>query len=322
MSDHTKAAPSIPATMSAVRLLSPDGPAALEMQLIETPRPEADEVLVRVRAAAITRDELEWPVDRLPATPSYECSGEVVAVGAGVGDPAVGDTVFALTGFHSDGAAAELAVVGAALLASKPRRLGFVESAAVPLAALSAWQGLFDHGRVEAGQRVLIHGATGGVGGYAVQLARQRGAHVIGTASTQHLELARKLGADEVIDSGSRDLTNALEPVDVVFDTVGGERLQRSPEVLIPGGRLVSVAADPPSEDASGRPIEAVYFVVEPNGVQLAEIAALVDDGQLRPTIDAVFPLADARAAFERSLGAHGPGKIVLADVDDRGRAG
>ena len=141
------------------------------------------EALVRVHAAAITRDELEWPLDRLPAIPSYELSGVVAALGPVVGDVAVGDAVYALTAFDRDGVAAEYAAVPAALLAPKPRRLDHVESAAVPLAALSAWQGLFEHGGLEAGERVLIHGATGGVGHFATQLARRRGAYVTATTS-------------------------------------------------------------------------------------------------------------------------------------------
>jgi len=295
--------------MKAVRLHPPGGAESLRLEEIPTPEAGHGEALVRVHAAAITRDELEWPEDRLPATPSYELSGVVAAVGPSVAEVAVGDEVYALTGFDRDGAASEYALVRAGLLASKPRSLDHVESAAVPLAALSAWQGLLDHGRLEAGQRVLVHGAAGGVGHFAVQLARERGAHAIGTTSTPGLDLVRELGADEVIDSTTTRFEDVVEPVDLVFDTGGGERLARSPMVVRPGGRIVSVATEPPP-DVEG--ITAVYFVVEPNREQLLEIAALVDAGELRPRIDRVFPLADARAAFERSLSAHGAGKIVL----------
>ena len=151
-------------TMHAVRLHRPEGPAGLEIDQVPVPAIDATDVLVRVRAAAVTRDELEWPLDRLPAIPSYEVSGIVEAVGADVTQVAVGDEVFALTPFDRDGCAAELAVIPAHALASKPGTLGHAESAALPLAGLSAWQGLIDHGRLEAGQRVLIHGAAGGVG--------------------------------------------------------------------------------------------------------------------------------------------------------------
>jgi NADPH:quinone reductase-like Zn-dependent oxidoreductase len=213
--------------------------------------------------------------------------------------------VYALTPFDRDGVAATYAAVPADLLAPKPATLGHVESAAIPLAALSAWQGLFDHGRLEAGERVLIHGAAGGVGHFATQLGRSRGAHVIGTASAASLDAVRELGAHEAFDS--RD-TGDVEPVDLVFDTVGGELLRRSAAMLRPGGRLVSVAEEPPPAET----VETTYFVVEPNRDQLVEIARLVDDGSLRPAIDSVYPLSEATAGFERSLARGKRGKVVL----------
>jgi NADPH:quinone reductase-like Zn-dependent oxidoreductase len=303
--------------MRAVRLHEPGGVEALRVEEVATPDPGPEDVLVQVHAAAITRDELEWPTDRLPATPSYELSGVVVAIGPEAEGVKPGDAVYALTGFDRDGAAAEYALVSAPFLAPKPRTLDHVQSSAIPLAALSAWQGLFVHGRLERGQRVLIHGAAGGVGHFAVQLARRHGAHVIGTTSPGGVDAVRALGVDEVIDHTAVRFEDAVEPVDLVFDSAGGERLERSPAVVKKGGRLVSVATDPPSEAAAARGIEAVYFVVEPNRAQLVEIAALVDAGDLRPTIDTVYPLAQARTAFERTLGVHGTGKIVLRVVDE-----
>src|SRR5919205_4279367 len=169
--------------MRAVRLRAPGGPGQLAIEEIDRPRPGRGEALVRVHAAAITRDELQWPVDRLPAIPSYEVAGVVEEAGPGVAAVAPGDEVFALTPFDRDGVAADYAALPAELLAPKPRSFSRAESAAIPLPALTAWQGLFDHGRLDAGERVLIHGATGGVGGFAVQLARAAGAHVIGTPS-------------------------------------------------------------------------------------------------------------------------------------------
>jgi NADPH:quinone reductase-like Zn-dependent oxidoreductase len=298
----------VPAVMLAVRLHAPGDPARLVAEQLPTPRPGAGEALVRVHAAAITRGELDWPADRLPAIPSYEFSGVVAAVGPGVEQVRVGEAVYALGDFGRDGAAADYTVVDAGLLAPKPRTLDHLQSAAIPLAGLGAWQGLFEHGRLAAGQRVLIHGAAGGVGAFAVQLAHWRGAHVIGTASTANLETVRALGADQVLDHTTTRFEDAVEPVDVVFDTAGGDRLERSPAVLRPGGRLVSVAEEPP--DAAG--ITASYFVVAPNRRQLVELAEAADRGELRPVIDQVFPLGDARQAFERSLGNHRPGKIVL----------
>jgi NADPH:quinone reductase-like Zn-dependent oxidoreductase len=229
----------------------------LKVEEIGSPSPGPGEVLVRVHAAAITRDELDWPVDRLPAIPSYELSGVVVGSG---------EEVYALTPFDRDGVAAEYAVVPAEVLAPKPERLSHVEAAALPMGGLSAWQALFVHGRLARGERVLVTGASGGVGHIAVQLARHAGAHVV-----------------------------ASGPTDLVFDTRGGQ---------IPAAeRVVTIAAEAPG---------ATYFVVEPAREQLVELAALVDAGELRPEVDAVFPLSDAEAAFDR-VAAHGKrGKVVI----------
>jgi len=241
----------------------------------------------------------------------------VVAGSTDDSEVSIGDPVFALSSFDRDGAAAEYVAVPAQILARKPGTLGYVESAAVPLAALSAWQGLFDHGDLQSGQTVLIHGAAGGVGSCAIQLAHQRGAHVIGTASTRNLEAARKLGADQIIDSTTDRFEEAVKQVDLVFDTVGGDRLERSLAVLRAGGRLVSVAEEPPGERAAALWINATYFVVEPNRPQLLALARWIDSGVVRPLIDEVFPIADARKAFECSLGGHGAGKIVLRVADE-----
>jgi NADPH:quinone reductase-like Zn-dependent oxidoreductase len=266
-----------------------------------------------VHAAAITRDELEWPLDRLPAIPSYELSGVVVAVAADDDTVSVGDEVYALTQFDRDGVAAEYAAVPVALLAPKPSSLSHVESAAVPLPALSAWQGVFTHGALEPGERVLVHGAVGGVGQFATQLARWRGAYVIATASPDGLDAARALGAHEVLDGRSRRFDEELGAVDLVFDTVGGELFERAPALLADRGRLVSVAEEPPGE--------GTYFVVEPSREQLLEVARLVDSGQLRVAIDSTFALADAAAAFERSLASGKRGKVVIQIVGKRASA-
>ncbi len=307
----------IPTRMNAVRLRAAAGPAGLVYEPIETPLPKAGEVLVRVHAAAITRDELDWPIKRLPAIPSYEFSGVVAALGQGVNDLTIGEAVYALSAFDRDGAAADYVVVSREFVALKPRTLDHVESAALPLAALTAWQGLFEHGHLIQGQRVLIHGATGGVGHLAVQLAHQCGAYVIGTVSTANIESARQLGIAEIIDHTTTRFEEVVHPVDLVFDTAGGDRLDRSPSIVRPGGRLVSVASEPSQERAAAHGIEALYFVVEPNGQQLNELTKRIEAGQLRPAIAAVFPLVDARQAFECSLTAHKSGKIVLRIADN-----
>jgi NADPH:quinone reductase-like Zn-dependent oxidoreductase len=301
-------------TMWAIRLHTPGGPSELVLERIETPHPGPGEALVRVHAAAITPDELTWPTDRLPAIPSYELSGEVAAVAPDVDTIAVGEPVWALAAFDRDGAAAEYVVVSVALLAPKPRSLDHQESAAVPLSALSAWQALFDHGGLEDGGRVLIHGAAGGVGHFATQLARGRGAYVIGTSSPASADLARSFGAHEVLDPTNVRFEDSLEPVDLVFDTVGGDLLERSLAVIRPGGRLVSVAEEPP-EVAPERKIGTTYFVVEPNREQLVQLGGMIDAGDLRPAIDSVFPLSDAAAAFERSMASGKRGKVILRVV-------
>jgi NADPH:quinone reductase-like Zn-dependent oxidoreductase len=292
----------VPRTMEAIRLHTP-GVDGLRHETIDTPSLQFGEALVEVHAAAITRDELEWPLDRLPAVPSYELSGVVAAVADDIDAVSVGDEVYALTPFDRDGVAAEYAAVLATTLAPKPSTLDHVESAAVPLPALSAWQGLFVHGGLEPGQRVLVHGAVGGVGQFATQLARWRGAHVVATASPQAFEGARALGAHEVID-GRTDLDDGVSPVDLVFDTVGGELLEHAPALLTNGGRLVSIAGEPPGE--------GTYFVVEPSREQLVELTRLVDSGELRVAIDSTFALSDAAAAFERSLASGKQGKVVI----------
>jgi NADPH:quinone reductase-like Zn-dependent oxidoreductase len=296
----------IPETMRAVRLHSPGSLSDLVVEDVDVPTPGPGEALVRIHAAAITRDELTWPLDRLPATPSYELSGVVAAVGPGAQDVGAGDAVYALTPFDRDGAAAGFAVVPTACLAPKPRSLGDAETAALPLAGLSAWQGLFVHGGLEHGERVLIHGAAGGVGHLATQLARWRGAYVVGTATGSGVEAAKAFGADEVIDGSSARFEDAIEPVDLVFDTVGGDALGRSGSVLREGGRVVSIAEEPPEGMA------ATYFVVEPDRDQLVVLARLVDDGAVRTSIDSVFPLEDAAKAFERLTAPGKRGKVVL----------
>jgi NADPH:quinone reductase-like Zn-dependent oxidoreductase len=301
-------------TMSAVRLRAPGGIGALAVEQGDIPDPGPGEALVRVHAAAITRDELDWPTDRLPAIPSYELSGTVEAPAPDTAGLAVGDAVYALTPFDADGVAAEYAAVPARLLAPKPRTLTHVEAAALPLAGLTAWQGLFGHGRLAEGERVLIHGAAGGVGHLAVQLARWRGAHVIGTATGAGVQRAREFGAHEVIDRASARFEEAAGTVDLVFDTVGGGALARSAAVLRQGGRIVCVAEEPPPAVAEAA--ETVYFVVEPSRGQLAELARLADTGVIRPAIDSVFPLARARQAFQRVMMAGKSGKVVLEISD------
>ena len=300
-------------TMRALRLhvaakTTADG-WGLELDDVPVPRVQAGEMLVRVHAAAITRDELEWPVDRLPAIPSYEVSGVVTEVSPDVEEWRTGDEVFALTPFDRDGAACEYVAVPVSVLARKPASLSHVEAAAVPMPALTAWQGLFERGGLTAGERVLILGAAGGVGHAATQLARDHGAQVVAAASAARLQAARDLRAHEVVDA-TEPFDGSFAPVDLVFDTVGGDALARAFAVVRPGGRIVSVAEEPP--ETGRRDVTALYFVVEQSGDQLAELAGLIDAGRFLPEVDSVYPLADAAAAFTRvhERGKHG--KVVL----------
>lgn len=303
----------IPAQMKAIRLHPPGGVDGLVFEDVETPSPRSREALVKVHAAAITRDELSWRADELPAIPSYELSGIVVERGEAAESVVVGQPVYGLTGFDRDGVAAEYAAVPATELAAKPESLTHVEAAAIPLPALSAIQGLFDHGQLEKNQRVLIHGGAGGVGAFAIQLARIRGAYVIATTSKRRVDTARLLAADEVLDHTASDFTT-IEPVDLVFDTAGGERLRRSIDVLRPGGRLISVAEDPPVEIARQAGIEAKWYLVQSRPDQLVELAHLVDQGRLRGTVDETYHLTEAGEAFARLEGGS-TGKIVLTVV-------
>ena len=307
----TDAAPS----MRAVRLHEAGGPDQLSLDRVAVPTPGPGEVLVRVHSAAITRDELEWPVDRLPAIPSYELSGVVASVSAGVDPALIGQAVFGLTAFDRDGAAADFAAVPAELLAPKPDNLDHSHAATLPLPGLSAWQGLFEHGGLYKEQRVLILGATGGVGQFATQLARLHGAYVIGTASRASRELAGRLGAQEVLDPADADALTGLAPVDLVFDTVGGDLVRGAGARIRSGGRLVSVAAEPPKPTDDS--VATTYFVVEPNRDQLAELGRLAGNGDLLAAVDSVFPLERAREAFARSQASRKHGKVVLSVVDE-----
>jgi NADPH:quinone reductase-like Zn-dependent oxidoreductase len=279
------------------------------------------DVLLRVHASGVTPSELEWSgtwIDRTgvprtpPIVPGHEVAGVVETLGPTVEDLAVGDAVYGFIDSRRDGADAEYVAVRATELAPKPATLTFTEAAAVPLSALTAWQALFDQGDLQAGQRVLIHGGAGGVGSFAVQLARWRGAHVAATASARDAELVRKLGAAEVIDYRVRRFEEAVADMDLVFDTVGGETWERSWDVLRPGGRLVSIAVPRPPEREGPAGRRAIWFVVEPNRSQLIEIGGLIDGGHVRPIVSAVLPLERGREAYGPSPHSSGPGKIVL----------
>ena len=306
--------------MRAIRVHSREGTRAMVCEKVAIPRPASGEALVRVHAAGITPTEFTWNStfvrrdgkERLPIVPGFEFSGTVAALGQGVSDFAVGEEVYGLLDFWRDGAAADYVVVDAAYLALKPGSIDHVRAAAIPLSGLTAWQALFDHGNLKPGERVLVHGAAGGVGSYAVQLAHHRGAHVRATASAGRETYQRDLGADEVIDYPGERFEERVGKVDLVLDTVGGETLERSWSVVRAGGTLVTIVGDVSDDRAKATGIRAVSMLVEPHRSELIEIARQVDTGALRSMVDATFPLESAREAYERGSAGLLRGMTVL----------
>jgi len=310
--------------MRAIRLHGRGGPEQLVVEEAPDPQPGRGEILVRVHAVGITAGELSWPTnysdragkDRLPSIPGHDVSGVAEAIGPDVAIAKVGEEVYGLTDFWRDGACAEYVVARAQDLAVKPQTLGHTRAAAVPTAALTAWQALFDHGSLKKGQRILVHGAAGSVGTFAVQLASWAGAFAIGTASADNSDLLRELGAQEVIDYHAVRFEDEVRDLDLVLDTIGGYTLTRSYGVVRAGGVIVSLVAELDQQALNQRSIRGAHFVVEPNRDELIEVARLIDAGSLRPVIATVFPLTEARQAFELSLGHHTRGKIVLSVID------
>jgi NADPH:quinone reductase-like Zn-dependent oxidoreductase len=296
--------------MRAISVPRAGGPEVLDEVELDTPEPGPVEVLVRVHAAGV--NPTDWKARARGATlgsagpfvPGYDVSGVVEAVGPGVRMYAPGDEVFGMPLFPKPpGAYAEYVVAPPRHFARKPASLDHVTAAGLPLAGLTAWQSLVDLAGVHSGQRVLVHAAAGGVGHLAVQIAKARGAHVIGTASAAKHDFVTGLGADEVIDYTTTDFTTATGDLDVVLDTIGGDYAERSRPLLRPGGTYVALT---PGAD---------FLLVEPDHAGLLALADLVDEGRLRVAIDSVFPLADAAKAHERGETGRARGKIVLRVV-------
>jgi NADPH:quinone reductase-like Zn-dependent oxidoreductase len=304
--------------MKAIRLHEPTGISGLIFEEVPDAKPTIGDVLIRVEACGITHNELDWPVwtcraghQRTSIIPGNEVSGVVAALGYGTAGVAVGDEVFGLTDQLRDGTAAEYVAVEARNVAPKPQTVDHVHAAALPRAGLTAWQGLFDHGKLAKGQTVIIHGAGGAVGSTAVQLARWAGAEVIGTGRSHSRALATELGADRFIALDTERLEDVAGQADLVLDTIGGDVLTRSPALLKPGGTLVTVkpAAQMPATAGDTR---LVVFVQESSRAQLTELASLVDEGHLRPQVGAVYPLVEAARAYSAKAAGGMPGRIVL----------
>lgn len=311
--------------MKAVRIHAFGGPELLKYEDAPRPEPAAGEVCIRVRAAGVNPFDgkirsgafEEAMAHPLPLILGWDVAGDVAALGPGVTSFAVGDPVYALADYARDGAYAEYLVVAAALVALKPRTLDYVAAASVPMAAETAMQALYDLGQLQAGQTVLIHGAAGSLGGFAVQLAKLRGAHVIGTASAANAGYVAGLGADQVIDYKTQQFEALVKNADLVLDTQGGEVQARSWPVLRPGGRLVSTVqpATPPANAPAG--VRGDWIFVQPSGDTLRALTALIEAGQLQTPVQQVLPLREARHAQELlEAGLSKPGKVVLQVAD------
>jgi NADPH:quinone reductase-like Zn-dependent oxidoreductase len=308
-------------TMMAWRVHAFGPPDAMKFERVPRPEPGPGEVLVKVEAAGVGpwdgwiragKSALPQP---LPLILGSDLSGEIVAIGSGVSELRVGDQVYGVTNPQFVGAYAEYALASAGMISNKPTSLTHVEAASVPVVSVTAWQALFDHAQLKAGQTVVIHGAAGNVGSYAVQFARRAGLQTIATVSTGDISLVRDLGANTVIDYRTKRFEEEVRDADAVIDLVGGEIQSRSFQALRRGGKLISAVSNPDQHLAERLGVEATFFLVNVTSQYLAEIARLVDGGKLSTKVGAVLPLADAREAhfmLER-LRPQPKGKIVLA---------
>jgi NADPH:quinone reductase-like Zn-dependent oxidoreductase len=310
-----------PSSMMAWRVHEFGPPSVMRFERVLRPTPGPSEVLVKVEAAGVGpwdgwiragKSALSQP---LPLTLGSDLSGDILVVGPGVFDLSVGDQVYGVTNPRFTGAYAEHAVASAAMVSRKPPSLTYIEAASVPVIAVTAWQALFDQAQLQAGQTVVIHGAAGNVGAYAVQLARRAEVRTIATAATDDLPFVRSLGANTVIDFRTKRFEEEVRDADAVIDLVGGETQERSFQVLRRGGKLISAVSRPDQHLAQGHGVEAAFFLVNVTSQHLAKIAGLLDGGRLRTRVGAVLPLADAREAhfmLERAR-PQPKGKIVLA---------
>ena len=307
--------------MQAVRVHNFGDVDALKIENVPRPVPGGGEVLLRVQAAGVGpwdawiragRSVINQP---LPLTLGSDVAGIIEEVGPGVTRFKPGDAVFGGTNDKFTGGYAEFAVAAAAKLAKMPQRIGFVEAASVPVVACTAWEMVFEHGKVDASKRVLIHGAAGNVGAYAVQMAAGRALELVATASSNDVPFVKSLGAHRVIDIQHSRFEDRVADVDVVLDLVGGERQERSFAVLKRGGVMVSAVSNPDQRRAAQHGVQAFFFLVEVTASRLEQIAKLIDAGALSTSVGDVLPLADARLAHEMLAGKpHKRGKIVLTN--------
>lgn len=303
--------------MQAARIHQYGAEEVVQIESIPVPEPQADEVLVRVHAASV--NPVDWAIRQgylqavttLPMTLGWDVAGEIVSVGSNISELKAGDEVYAMIRLRG-GAFAEYVILKQHEVAKKPISLDLIQAASMPAVALTAWQALFDTAKIQTGQKVLIHAAAGGVGAFAVQFAKDKGAYVIGTASAANEQYVRELCADEFVDYRTTRFEDVVKDVDVVLDTIGDDTLERSYGVVKRGGLIVSIAGRPTQEKGDEYGIRALRIEVEPSGEQLTKIAALVDAGKVKTLVSQVFPFAEIRQAIEASHAAHGRGKIVV----------
>jgi NADPH:quinone reductase-like Zn-dependent oxidoreductase len=307
-------------SMMAWRVHEFGPPNVMKFERVPRPNPGPSEVLVKVEAVGVgpwdgwIRAGSSALPQPLPLTLGSDLSGEVVALGPGVSDVRVGNQVYGVTNPRFIGAYAEYALASATMISSKPSSLSYIEAASVPVIAVTAWQALFDQAQLKAGETVVIHGAAGNVGAYAVQLAHRAGLQTIATAAAKDIPFLRQLGADTVIDFHTQRFDQEIRDAKAVIDLVGGETQSRSFQVLRPGGKLVSAVSQPDQRLAASHGVEAAFFLVNVTSQRLAEIASLIDAGKLMARVGAVLPLADAPEAHFMLEGVrpHPKGKIVL----------
>jgi NADPH:quinone reductase-like Zn-dependent oxidoreductase len=298
--------------------LSTQGPPLIAAELPQ-PEPGEGELLISVHAVGVTRTELDWypttyakdGTPRQRAVPGHEFSGVIAALGKNTKSFEVGQEIYGMSGWFVDGATAEFCLTQPQNIARKPVTLTHEAAATVPIGALTAWQGLFERAKLQPGERVLVQGGAGAVGLFAVQLAHLHGAHVIATASQKNLQLVAELGADEVLDYKATRFEDRSDKVDVVFDTAGGDALDRSWGVLNASGRLVTIVSGLP--DNAEQRVKDAFFIVEPSQMQLLEVARLLDSGTLKTYINAVVPFEEASDAYSGAVrGKLGYGKVVI----------
>ena len=311
--------------MKAIVVHNYGGPEVLKYEDTRRPEPKEDQILVRVIAAGVNPVDASIRSERgakffgitLPFIPGYDIAGVVEKTGAKIAKFKPGDSVYAYLSLKDGGGYAEYAVATEVEAAPKPKSIRFVEAAGVPVVALTAWQALIDTAKLSVGQTVLIHGGSGGVGSFAIQIAKARGAKVIATASTANQDLLKQLGADVAIDYTKQKFEDVAKDVDVVLDSVGKDTLARSYGVVKKGGFIVTLVSRLDQAELDKHGIRGASLGVEPNSNELTEIGKLIDEEKIKVVVSLTFPLAEAMKAQEQVATGHTRGKIVLKVADE-----